>query len=98
MIWEVYRWTGDKEFLEKYFPSVEKGLIWLLEENDQDGNLLADGYGMMEIHGLESEMIDVAAYSYKAFADAAKMAEILGKTELSESYQQTADALAEKNQ
>ncbi|MGM0943983.1 MAG: trehalase family glycosidase [Bacteroidota bacterium] len=95
-IWEVYRWTGDREFLEKYFPAVEKGLKWLLEENDEDGNLLADGYGMMEIHGLESEMIDVAAYSYKAFADAAKMAEILGKTDLSESYQQTAEALADK--
>ncbi|HCH45351.1 MULTISPECIES: glycogen debranching protein [unclassified Algoriphagus] len=95
-IWEVYRWTGDREFLEKYFPSVEKGLTWLLEENDSDGNLLADGYGMMEIHGLESEMIDVAAYSYKAFADAAQIAEILGKKALSESYQQTADALAEK--
>lgn len=95
-IWEVYRWTGDLEFLQRYFPSVEKGLDWLLTENDLDGNLLADGYGMMEIHGLESEMIDVAAYSQKAFADAAKMAEILGKTELSESYQQTADALAEK--
>ncbi|WP_075349419.1 alpha-L-rhamnosidase-related protein [Algoriphagus marinus] len=96
MLWEVYRWTGDREFLERYFPSVEKGLDWLLQENDKDGNLLADGYGMMEIHGLESEMIDVAAYSQKAFADAAKMAEILGKTALSESYQQTADALAEK--
>lgn len=96
MIWEVYRWTGDREFLEKYFPTIEKGLNWLLEENDQDGNLLADGYGMMEIHGLESEMIDVAAYSQKAFADAAKMADILGKIELSKSYQKTADALAEK--
>jgi len=96
MLWEVYRWTGDREFLERYFPSVEKGLDWLLQENDKDGNLLADGYGMMEIHGLESEMIDVAAYSQKAFADAAKMAEILGKTALSESYQQTANALAEK--
>lgn len=95
-IWEVYRWTGDREFLEKYFPSAEKGLNWLLEENDSDGNLLADGYGMMEIHGLKSEMIDVAAYSYKAFSDASKMAEILGKTALSESYQQTADTLAEK--
>ncbi|WP_297336748.1 trehalase family glycosidase [Algoriphagus sp.] len=95
-VWEVYRWTGDREFLEKYFPSVEKGLNWLLEENDEDGNLLADGYGMMEIHGLESEMIDVAAYSYQAFADAAKMAEILGKTQLSESYQQTAETLKEK--
>lgn len=95
-IWEVYRWTGDREFLEKYFPSIEKGLDWLLNENDKDGNLLADGYGMMEIHGLESEMIDVAVYSQKAFADAAKMAEILGKTELSKSYQQKADALAAK--
>ena len=95
-IWEVYRWTGDREFLETYFPSIEKGLDWLLKENDKDGNLLADGYGMMEIHGLESEMIDVAVYSQKAFADAAKMAEILGKAELSKSYQQTADALAIK--
>lgn len=95
-IWEVYRWTGDREFLEKYFPSIEKGLDWLLNENDKDGNLLADGYGMMEIHGLESEMIDVAVYSQKAFADAAKMAEILGKTEFSKSYQQKADALAAK--
>jgi glycogen debranching enzyme len=95
-IWEVYRWTGDKELLEKYFPSIEKGLDWLLRENDKDGNLLADGYGMMEIHGLKSEMIDVAAYSQKAFADAAKMAKILGKTDLSKSYQQTADALAAK--
>lgn len=95
-LWEVYRWTGDREFLERYFPSVEKGLTWLLEANDSDGNLLADGYGMMEIHGLESEMIDVAAYSYKAFADAAKMAQILNKPQLSESYQQTAEALAKK--
>ncbi len=95
-IWEVYRWTGDRELLEKYFPSVEKGLDWLLRENDKDGNLLADGYGMMEIHGLKSEMIDVAVYSQKAFSDAAKMAEILEKTELSKSYQQTADALAVK--
>lgn len=95
-IWEVYRWTGDREFLETYFPGIEKGLNWLLKENDLDGNLLPDGYGMMEIHGLESEMIDVAAYSQKAFADAAQMAEILGKTALSKSYQQTAGALADK--
>ncbi|MDO8967772.1 glycogen debranching protein [Algoriphagus sp.] len=95
-VWEVYRWTGDRELLEKYFPSIEKGLNWLLSVNDKDGNLLADGYGMMEIHGLESEMIDVAVYSQKAFADAAKMAEILGKNELVKSYQQTAAALAEK--
>ncbi|MDI1321560.1 MAG: glycogen debranching protein [Algoriphagus sp.] len=92
MIWEVYRWTGDREFLEKYFPTIEKGLVWLLE-NDSDGNLVPDGYGMMEIHGLESEMIDVAVYSQKAFSDASQMAEILGKTDLAKDYQSKADAL-----
>jgi glycogen debranching enzyme len=96
MIWEGYRWTGDREFLETYFPGIKKGLNWLLAENDKDENLLPDGYGMMEIHGLESEMIDVAAYSQKAFADAAQIALILGEIELANSYQQTADALAEK--
>ena len=92
MIWEVYRWTGDMGFLVKYFPTIEKGLVWLLE-NDIDGNLVADGYGMMEIHGLESEMIDVAVYSQKAFSDAARMAEILGKTKLAKDYQSKADVL-----
>ena len=92
MIWEVYRWTGDKAFVEKYFPTLEKGLSWLLEQ-DTDGNLVPDGYGMMEIHGLKSEMIDVAVYSQKAFADASKMAELLGKNQLAQSYQSKADSL-----
>ncbi|WP_422356522.1 glycogen debranching protein [Roseivirga pacifica] len=95
LIWEVFKWTGDREFLRKYYPTVEAGLDWLLKENDEDGNLLADGYGMMEIHGLESEMIDVAAYTYKAFVDAAEMAEVLGKTAQAENYRSKAEKLAE---
>lgn len=72
LIWEVFCWTGDKAFLNKYFPTIEKGLDWLLKENDKDGNLLPDGFGMMEIHGMNSEMIDVAVYTQKSFTDAAK--------------------------
>jgi glycogen debranching enzyme len=96
LIWWVYQWTGDRAFLEKYYPFIKKGLIWLMEENDEDGNLFPDGYGMMEIHGLESEMIDVAVYTQKAFSDAAQMAKVMGDTAQSESYQQTADQLKEK--
>jgi len=95
LIWDTFKWTGDMEFLRQYFPTVRNGLNWLLEENDLDGNLLADGYGMMEIHGLESEMIDVAAYTYKAFVDAASMAEVLGNDEEVHDYQQKAQRLAE---
>lgn len=96
LIWEVFCWTGDKAFLNKYFPTIEKGLDWLLKENDKDGNLLPDGFGMMEIHGMDSEMIDVAVYSQKAFADAAKMAKVLGKTTLANQYQSKADKIKEK--
>lgn len=96
LIWWVFQWTGDKEFLTKYYPTIQKGLEWLMEENDKDGNLFPDGYGMMEIHGLESEMIDVATYTQVAFADAAKMALELGDEVSAQSYQQTADVLKGK--
>ena len=96
LIWEVFCWTGDKAFLNKYFETIEKGLDWLLKENDKDGNLLPDGFGMMEIHGMNSEMIDVAVYSQKAFADASKMALVLGKMNLANQYQSKADKIKEK--
>ena len=96
LIWQIYQWNGDMEFLEKYFPTIEKGLAWLLKENDADGNGFPEGFGMMEIHGLDSEMIDVAAYSQKGFADAAKIADALGDTALADSYASTANILKEK--
>ncbi|WP_232064759.1 alpha-L-rhamnosidase-related protein [Rhodocytophaga rosea] len=96
LIWFVYQWTGDKAFLQKYYPVVKKGLDWLLRENDTDKNLLPDGFGMMEIHGLNSEMIDVAVYTQKAFANAAQMAELMGEKEIASSYRNKADTLRKK--
>ena len=96
LIWDVYCWTGDKAFLDHYFPTVEKGLSWLMNKNDADGNSIPDGSGMMEIHGLNSEMIDVAVYSQKAFADASEMAKLVGKESLSLAYQKKAEVLKEK--
>ncbi len=95
LLWSVYQWTGDREFLEKYFPTVQKGLQWLMEANDADGNGFPEGFGMMEIHGLDSEMIDVAAYSQKGFADAAQMASALGKEGLANEYTAMAATLKE---
>lgn len=96
LIWWVYQWTGDKEFLEKYYPFILQGMTWLMEENDEDGNLFPDGYGMMEIHELESEMIDVAVYTQKAFDDVSKMAKILEDQENADKYQELAEELKYK--
>ncbi|MBT8204903.1 MAG: glycogen debranching protein, partial [Eudoraea sp.] len=96
LIWESFLWNGDKEFLRKYFPTIKKGLAWLMEANDSNQNLFPDGFGMMEIHGLDSEMIDVAAYTQRAFDDAAKMARILEDEGLAAEYQSLAERLKEK--
>ncbi len=93
LIWEIYLWNGDKEFLESYYPTIKKGLEWLMAENDSDKNLFPDGFGMMEIHGLDSEMIDVAAYTQRAFEDAAKIASELGDEQMAGNYSETANDL-----
>jgi glycogen debranching enzyme len=93
LIWEIYQWNGDREFLEKYFPTIKKGLSWLMNDNDANKNLFPDGFGMMEIHGLNSEMIDVAAYTQRAFDDASKIAVELDDTALANSYQEIANKL-----
>ncbi|MDX1470538.1 MAG: glycogen debranching protein [Flavobacteriaceae bacterium] len=93
LIWDIYKWNGDKDFLRKYFPTIKKGLTWLMTENDEDNNLFPDGPGMMEIHGLESEMIDVAAYTQRAFVDAAKISNELGDSAKAREYQNLAESL-----
>jgi glycogen debranching enzyme len=94
LIWQVYQWTGDLAFLEEYYPTVQAGLRWLMEEGDANGNLLPDGFGMMEIHGLNSEMIDVATYTQQAFSDAARIADALDDVYQAAQYQGLADRLA----
>ncbi|MEO2062121.1 MAG: glycogen debranching protein [Christiangramia sp.] len=93
LIWEIFKWNGNEAFLKKYFPTIEKGLEWLLSENDKNGNLFPDGFGMMEIHGLDSEMIDVAVYTQQGFEDAAKIAEKLGYSDKQKAYSEIARKL-----
>ena len=96
LIWEIYKWNGDLNFLKIYFPTIKKGLEWLMTENDANKNLFPDGFGMMEIHGMDSEMIDVAVYTQRAFEDTSKIATELGEEELSEKYADLAAELKTK--
>ena len=96
LIWRTYQWNGDLDFLRKYFPTIRRGLKWLMEEKDGNRNGFPDGFGMMEIHGLDSEMIDVAAYTQAAFAHASLMAAELGESGLSAEYDGIARELRER--
>ena len=93
LVWEAYKWTGDTSILEKHYSLIIQGLDWLSSEKDEDLNGYPEGAGMMEIHGLESEMIDVASYTQKGYSDAGKIAKALGDFITAEKYQQKASQL-----
>lgn len=93
LVWEAYKWTGDSSILEKHYSLIIQGLDWLSSEKDEDLNGYPEGAGMMEIHGLESEMIDVASYTQKGYSDASQIAKALGDFITAEKYQQKANQL-----
>ena len=88
-----YSWTGDKALITRLFPDVKKGIDWLLGEMDPDGNGYPNGSGMMEIPGLDTEMIDVAVYTQQALEAAAEMASQLDDGKTAGRYKQLATAL-----
>lgn len=89
-------WTGDKELIAELFPTVKQGIEWLTITMDEDGNGYPNGNGMMEIHGLDTEMIDVVAYTQQALASAASLANGMGEKQLASEYQAKADELKRK--
>lgn len=89
-------WTGDKELIAELFPTVKQGIEWLTITMDEDGNSYPNGNGMMEIHGLDTEMIDVVAYTQQALASAASLANWMGEKQLASEYQARADELKRK--
>jgi hypothetical protein len=89
-------WTGDKELLTQLYPEVKKGISWLLDEMDPDKNGYPNGNGMMEIPGLDTEMIDVVVYTQQALGSAAELARILGDTNAAAEYQKKATELKSK--
>jgi glycogen debranching enzyme len=95
LVKNYYEWTGDNELVKKLFPQIRKGIKWLLD-NDTDGNGYPNGNGLMEIPGLDKEMIDVAAYTQQALASAAELALAMGDKDSAGQYQKSADELKAK--
>ncbi|QHT62980.1 glycogen debranching protein [Paenibacillus lycopersici] len=95
-VWEVFRWTGDDAFLKRVYPAVKKGLAWLLDEMDPDGDLLPEGYGIIEIEGLNVELIDSAVYTWSALLAGARMAAFFGEADVQARYEELAVRLGDK--
>ncbi len=90
---KVVDWTGDLDFAKEMYPAMTSGIEWLLTDMDQNRNLFPEGYGIMEVYGLNAELIDVAVYTQQALEATAHIAAMLGKPDAARHYQRLASEL-----
>ena len=66
-VWHYWRWTGDRTLADGLMPLLRQSMEWLTQMDD-DGDLFPSGYGIIEIAGLNAEMIDTIVYTAQAWA------------------------------
>ena len=93
---KLFQWTGDMEFIREMYPEMKMGIRWLLTDMDQNQNLFPEGYGIMEVHGLNAELIDVAVYTQQALEATARVAGVLNEPQVQNEYRRIASELAAK--
>jgi glycogen debranching enzyme len=89
-------WSGDLEFAREMYPAMKQGLRWLLADMDRDGNMFPGGYGIMEVLGLNAELIDVSVYTQHALEATARVARALGEADTAAHYARLASELKER--
>lgn len=95
-VWKTFLWTGDLSFLRDLYPYIKKGIHWLTTDMDMNGNLFPEGYGIMEVQGLNAELIDVAVYTQQALKVTSLMAELFNEASLSKELATKAEILKDK--
>src|SRR6476661_3603781 len=91
---KLVQWTGDLSFAREMYPAMTQGLHWLLTDRDRNHDLFPEGYGITEILGLNSEVIDVAVYTQQALEATSGVAALLGRPAEAERYRTLAARLA----
>lgn len=78
-LWDAYRWTGDRGFLEAVYPSAVQGLLdYTLGRLDRHGDGYPIGAGLVERDDMGAKQLDSAAYTWAALRALEQMAEAMG--------------------
>jgi hypothetical protein len=93
---QLFEWTGDLDFAREMYPAMQMGIDWLLGAMDQNKDLFPEGYGIMEVYGLNAELIDVAVYTQQALEAAARVAEVLDDADGKDRYRRLASDLKDR--
>jgi glycogen debranching enzyme len=90
--WNIFRWTGDIGFLKENYAHGQKLWKWL-QEHDTNHNGYIEGYGGVEIAGLNEEMLDVQVATQRFLEVMGNMAAILNNLKEANEYRQKARQL-----
>jgi len=90
---KVFDWSGDLSFAKETYPAMKLGINWLLGDIDQNKDLFPEGYGIMEVYGLNAELIDVAVYTQQALEATARIAAVLNDPDAADRYKLLASEL-----
>ncbi len=94
MVFHYYQWTGDRDFIVRAYPYLQKSVAWL-DAQDADNDLFPSGYGIIEIAGLHSELIDTAVYTCVAYGCFGAICRLMGNTEEAKPWEEKAELLNE---
>lgn len=91
-VYETYKWTGDREFLEEMFDFCVQGMEWV-ETKVQPGSVCPKGNGIVEIDGINGRVLDIAILTIEAYRHLEYMADVMGRKALIESYRTKREVL-----
>ena len=90
--WDVFKWTGDMGFLTINYSQGQKLWTWL-QEHDTNHNGYIEGYGGVEIAGLNEEMLDVQVATQRFLEVMGNMALVVNDTKAVNDYHQKGEQL-----
>ena len=80
-LWDAYRWTGDRAFLEAVYPAAVQGLLdTTLGSLDRDGDGYPCGPGLVERDDMGAKKLDSTSYAWAALRALEQMAGAMGDT------------------
>ena len=83
--WQIFKWTGNRKFLKENYAFAKRTWTWL-QQYDTNHNGYIEGYGGVEIEGLDDEMLDVQVNTYRFLDVLGQMAIIFKEDELAKEY------------
>jgi hypothetical protein len=74
----AWRWSGDNGLRDELYPFAVRGMHWVVEQMDADGDGWPEGLGNVERQGMGEEKLDVTTATIRGLYDLADLARSKG--------------------